>query len=515
MTESARELRGKRQDVRKYIEETKNFKHLEKLIRQSRKALANGSVKRRIGQSPEDVRAEIDVYVAERDVADRNRFMSLIDARVRYVENNLRRGKDIPFHIFCVSNIQYNGLVCPGSLRGLPQLEASATGIPELRAYALGLPAQDIWHNLHSYVHYRLTTLVKSLDIFTNSLPVREKAKLRAVVQKPHGALTPLVSGLMGDLVSTVDTEIRQPLQSQAAGLMGDATKIVDRWNTSLHHASIRAFARKSGKHQSRIVPAQSWNEDLMKLTYDVLDAGWSRMRSRKDELSTTFTGKLGTLLNEVTEAIESQDDAVRFSMETIKDLVKGHAHGINDACREFRESYSKEDANIYMDATQDRHTSFFVQAMFPAYDQSRADSGPGVTARWYERFTAFVGRTEKKSPFNISTRRLCRALTKNTSTCIGQLTMTVTKNLEDLKEEFISMFEKEPDSTEAPLRAEINVWLDEANALLAQSVAKLETIQSEVQREREVAVKQESEESSTMRDVEPTRIKEEIIIDD
>ncbi|KAK4954747.1 hypothetical protein LTR66_013513 [Elasticomyces elasticus] len=457
MPQVAKDLKARRQALGDYEYHTKISekakKRIEKLRRQSK------------GKSSE----ALDDLKNEKARADDLRLEILVDVRNDYVSRGLQADMQrhlhqrTALHVQCVSNLHYayhNGAV---DIDG-PVLKVPDTGIPLLRAHALGLPATDVFRAKEAYLKGKYAVFLQGLSLWTEQSSVQDRAELLSIVSAPEQGVPQLLSEFQTAVCQRAERLIVTPLSEAQDELARGEMGVVQSWKT-WHWSSLKAFVRNGGKWATSVIPGQCWNEQFLERANEILDPNWTELEGEERKLIAQNMESVIDMIRAIPQHLDGKPDSVRLPMDQFKKVLDGQIENVRHAYSKYTRQFEKEQSNIKLDATQDRHSGFFTIAMRQAYKESVKASGKGVKQRHITIFHTHLALQGKRSPFRMMAKAIARAVKSSVECCSNGLQQELQRTLHEITDQFDSMINNSEVKTEsaAPLRRQLREFLDEA----------------------------------------------------
>ncbi|KAK5735797.1 hypothetical protein LTS12_026369 [Elasticomyces elasticus] len=190
---------------------------------------------------------------------DMRRFEVLVHARNAFVTEQLRlhmnnylpTGMNLP--VFCISNRHYAAIKGGRSVGGL-RLSVEATGVPALRAHALALPAADQFRTLEEYHTIDLGVFLSEAQLWVKVTQLERRAELLGLVGQPLNKLKDRISTRLDAFEHMVKDFLIASLSEQFHQNRDAAIKVLDA-KRKKHPATIMAFVRRDGNHQTTVCP--------------------------------------------------------------------------------------------------------------------------------------------------------------------------------------------------------------------------------------------------------------------
>ncbi|KAK4958721.1 hypothetical protein LTR66_013094 [Elasticomyces elasticus] len=446
MPQVAKDLKARRQALGDYEYHTKISekakKQIERLRRQSK------------GESSEAL-------------DDLKRLEILVDVRNDYVIRGLQADMQrhlhqrTALHVQCVSNLHYAYHKGAVDIDG-PVLKVPDTGIPLLRAHALGLPATDVFRAKEAYLKGKYAVFLQGLSLWTEQSSVQDRAELLSIVSAPEQGIPQLLSEFQTAVCQHAERLIVTPLSEAQDELARDAMGVVQSWKT-WHWSSLKAFARNGGKWATSVIPGQCWNEQFLERANEILDPNWTELESEERKLIAQNMKSVIDMIRAIPQHLDGKPDSVRLPMDQFKKVLDGQIENVRHAYSKHTRRFEKEQSNIKLDATQDRHSGFFTIAMRQAYKESVKTSGKGVKQRHITIFDTHLALQGKRSPFLMMAEAIAKAVKSNVECCSIELQQELQRTLHEITDQFDSMINNSEVKTEnaAGLRRHLREFLE------------------------------------------------------
>ncbi|KAK3112459.1 hypothetical protein LTR53_011253 [Teratosphaeriaceae sp. CCFEE 6253] len=420
----AKELRDEGQDVRAWYQLNDEFKALNNTIKKlEREAKHQRRLKRQTKQKMLDTvdkEDRVEVLKGELKGVDLRRFESLVQARNDWITAQLRINMDcylpagMTLQVHCISNSHYAAIKAGRSMRGL-RLSPHATGVPALRAYALTLVAPGLLCNLEEYHNTKVGLLLKNAQLWVKTTNVERRAELLDLVLQPLNNLRGHIDARLDAFEKGIKGCLVDALHRQFEDNQKVAAKALDQ-KRSKHAATIMAFIRKNGNHQTSVCPKESWNEHFMQGVTVFISENWEAFESSKAQITDHLRDTLIKDMRGILPAIEDEHPLSShvLPMHRLRELVNVQVGALNDLFRGNAYPYSQDLRNIQIVATQDSDKNYFSRTMKPIYDNCKLDTGAGITKRSLAKIEAHLSKPQRESPFTRVERALTAALIKN-----------------------------------------------------------------------------------------------------
>ena len=238
-------------------------------------------------------------------------FETLVDARNAFTIRRLREekaqhmGKDRDLKIFCVSNIHYDSLKGGRVLTG-PRLSANLTGIPTLRQYIFRAAAPKQLKTLENYISHKYTVFMQGLAMWANTYSIDGSKELLEAVEKPQAQIDRILRQYHEGVLRESEERMTTPLLGDLKELIkkaSDGLKKKEKWSW----ATMRAFIRRDGNHQTSVAPKQSFNEQFMEGATALAKKQWDTFTKEHGKLSNRLETELKGLVQGIKKLIESE----------------------------------------------------------------------------------------------------------------------------------------------------------------------------------------------------------------
>ncbi|KAK4896001.1 hypothetical protein LTR49_028196 [Elasticomyces elasticus] len=385
----------------------------------------------------------------ESKAMEMRRFEVLVHARNEFVTAQLRlhMGNYLPagmkLPVFCISNRHYTAIKGGRTVGGL-RLIAEATGVPALRAHALALPAADQFRTLEEYYSTDLGVFLKEAQLWVKVTQLERRAELLGLVGQPLYKLKERISTRLDAFEEMVKNFLIASLSEQFHQSRDTAVKVLDA-KRKKHSATIMAFVRRDGNHQTSVCPKESWNESFMQGWTDAINEHWDVFENNMAKFTAQLRDALISDMRAILPLIKEQHpESVKvLPMTRLHELVEAQINAVSNVLRNNNTSYSQDLRNVAIDITQDSDKAYFSRAMQNTYDKCKADKGPGVTKRSLEKVETHLAKDQFDSPFTKAERALESALLKNDVKHINGGKDSVKKRVEAILQSTYEAFDR------------------------------------------------------------------------
>lgn len=378
----------------------------------------------------------------EVDIAEQKakKFECVVDARNAHIMSMLKRDKaqylpeGVELPVLFVSNQNY--AVHKGVAEQLgPLLDINSTGGPGLRSYALSFAAETVWLNQNDLLRHKIKVLFNGVYGWAQNSSMKHNRGLPEVV-KTTQTLWGAISEKSADrgvqsFASNIAGQLRMQYASSFNAVQRYLSIIKNDWNA----LSFLAFFRKGGKHQTRAVRQQSWNEKFIEWQIsNVLDPAWALLPAPQDLFDEGFE-KLIKALEDIPDQLDSLPESVPVSVASFKNTLDGRIGSLRANHDRIKSDYQEAYGNIKLDACYDQNTGFFSQAMKPCYRAGKDDKGEGVCTRLKNSLTTYLTNDD---PLGKATDKLEIALKDEARAHLQALHVEVVQSLKGADQEFM-----------------------------------------------------------------------------
>lgn len=459
----AQDMKNKGQSVGDYYEAKKNIDELQVRLKQIRRMIKSATPAQKSELRDEQEELEDSLKVEETKKMD-----SLVDARTSNIESRLRRDKQkhlpegttLPIHF--VSNPQYDMHVDrDGEENSNPRFGSiKDTGIPGLRAYALSLASPGVWEAYTNHLMFIVRVLFNGVSGWAQDSPVKRQAGLMDVVNNTANFWTILENESIHKMAHEFDSGIIQRLREESGrsqqGVWKHFEVICSKpwWPNSF-----LAFFRNDGKHSTKAIGSESWNERFISSqTRDVLNPAWKDDLPQPENYFDDPINKLMTSIEELPDTLNRMPGSVPLPINAFKGVLEAQVFGIEAAHNKHKQHYTQALANIKLDATLDQYTGHFAKAMQPCYAKGKDDKGDGVCKRHKARLQNHISSND---PIGQATGMLSEALKDNVNKHARALRGDLDKILLDITHQFELILKREAETSREKLaRREIYYFL-------------------------------------------------------
>lgn len=462
----ALDMKNKGQSVGDYYEAKANVDEIQARLKQIRRTIKTATAAQKSALRDEQEELEDALKQEETKKMD-----SLVDARTSNIETRLRRDKQkhlpegatLPIHF--VSNPQYDMHVDrDGEDNPNPRFGSiKDTGIPGLRAYALSLASPGVWEAYTYHLMFIVRVLFNGVYGWAQDSPMKRQAGLMDVVNNNTNFWTIQENQTIHKMAREFDTGIIQRLRIEATHSQQGVWKHFDAicakpwWPNSF-----LAFFRNDGKHSTKAIGSESWNEQFISTqTRDVLNPAWKEALPQPENYFDEPINKLMKNIDELPETLNRMPGSVPLPINAFKGVLDAQVFGIEAAHNKHKQHYTQALANIKLDATLDQYTGHFTQAMQPCYADGKDDKGQGVCNRHKARLHIHFST---KNPIAQATDMLSEALKDNVNKHAFALRGDLDKILRDITHQFELILKREAETSREKLaRHELRYFLDGA----------------------------------------------------
>lgn len=435
----AKKFRTAKEDVERYFTLGKELKALEGKIKDKRAR----SLRLRKSGSAEffAVAAEVEELQTDIENITSERLSTLMDARSRYITRRLREDKQkylpqgVELPVFCVSNSQYfaNKQVDGADVK---LINPAATGIPTLRAYALELAAPAIWQETKAHLIFRVAGFFYGAYCWARADHKERRdglMKCIKTVQKHWNFVSdPLSQEVQTLLANEFIKTLRDDQKKSLEGAL-EAFRIICEWNAG----TFQAFFRKDGKHSTKAVGKECWNQlFLQEQTDSSLHPAWERVTPRIQHTIRSAIDSISETLSSLPDKLEREPGSAPLPAQAFHEMFRAHVAGIDAALQRRNKVYEHNLRTIKRDATADQPSAYFTNAMASVYEGNKRVGGAGCTARWKKALHEHLTLPGGKSPFAVATDELDKAMTNVAKGYVKGISEDVQSILDDVNQQ-------------------------------------------------------------------------------
>lgn len=321
------------------------------------------------------------------------------------------------------------------------------TGIPGLREYALELASPGVWEAYTHHLMFKIRVLFGGVHGWAQDSPMKRQEGLMDAVTATVNLWTTAENAAIHKMAGQFDSGIIQRLRLDNMVSYQGLWKHFDVLTRSPWWPnSFLAFFRNDGKHSTRAIGSESWNEQFIgSQTRDVLNPAWSEQLPQPDKFFDEPIRKLTNCIEQLPETLSRMPGSVPLSITAFKSVLNAQIFGIEAAHRKHKQHYEQSLANIKLDATLDQHTGHFAQAMQPCYADGKDDKGKGVCARQKNRLHNYFSNND---PIGKATDKLSVALKDNVGNHARALDHDLEEILRDITHQFELILQREAETS-------------------------------------------------------------------
>lgn len=369
----------------------------------------------------------------------------LVQARGDFISRRLREDKQkylpegLELPVYCVSNSQYFAHKLVDDADEII-METATTGIPELRAYALELAAPSIWEETKAYLTFSVAGFLHGANAWAEAEHKQRRTGLLQCVNTAQKDWNFLIDPVPQQVHRLLENDFIQTIRaghnkSQEGALR--ALQAIESWNSG----SFLAFFRKHGKHYTRTIGKECWNQMFLQTQTDsFLLPAWERVMPQLQDIIRTAVKQVSKSIQDLPERLERNPGSAPLPVGTFQDMLRPHIVGIDAALHRRSRQYEHDLSNIKLDATIDQPSSYFTHAMTPVYEENKRNGGPGSAARWKHALREHLSLLEPKSPFSKATNELAKALTSVARVYVSGVRADIQGILDDITQQMTSI---------------------------------------------------------------------------
>lgn len=256
------------------------------------------------------------------------------------LKGHLPEGQQLP--MFFVSNQHYS------TLKGVEeagkfQLDAEATGIPSLRRYALGLAAPGLLRSLEDYTHHQFTVFFEGVYLWVIREYVQGAKALKAIVGQPKHGLDSKLALYLDELSQAVHEHLTEPLQQRSPKFSKAAIALFEQKQQQKHWATIRAFLRKDGKHESKLCSKEVWTEQFYEPAIKQIGMHWPKVKKAQDALLEYQSLRICRDVDVIKETLDQEPACTALEMSGFHAVFRGATVGVKAAVAKHQEVFQQE----------------------------------------------------------------------------------------------------------------------------------------------------------------------------
>ena len=459
----AQDMKNKGQSVGDYYEAKANIDGINARLKQIRRIIKLATAAQK--SALRDEQEELEESLKEEET---KKIDSLVDARTSNIETRLRRDKQkhlpegatLPIHF--VSNPQYDMHVDrDGDENPNPRFGSiKDTGIPGLRAYALSLASPGVWEAYTYHLMFIVRVLFTGVNGWAQDSPMKRQEGLMEAVNTATNLWTVFENKAVHKMAKDFDSGIIQRLSaSQAHSQQGVWKHFETICSKPWWPNSFLAFFRNDGKHSTKAIGSESWNEQFINTqTRDVLNPAWKEVLPQPENYFDEPVNKLMKSIEELPDQLGRMPGSVPLPINAFRGVLDAQVFGIEAAHNKHKQHYTQALANIKLDVTLDQYTGHFAQAMQPCYADGKDDKGQGVCNRHKARLHIHFS---SNNPIGQAIDLLSEALKDNVNKHARGLRIDLDKILLDITHQFELILKREAETSRERLaRREIHYFL-------------------------------------------------------
>lgn len=292
---------------------------------------------------------------------ERQRDGILIEARNSSVRDGLHKRYGADLRVFCIDNVMY------WRDKVADREENDISGIPQLRSFLADLPQQTIFAHddklldkdfpafVHSYQSWVTSNLA---DPLLNQHPRLPEPKALSA------ALTKVEEWYVEMRVSQ-KTNIDAVLQDRSNTIKERCTEIIytaKDW----HHSTLQALMRHRGVHYSPKIGYIDWNQDIVSIFSEELEASWKVFKVEANTLK-------GELLELVRECWQDYGAAC-FKSDPDSDIPKSVSYHLEVVIRALEDRQSEYDFRvrcIKSNALSEHQAGYINELLLSSYSKA------------------------------------------------------------------------------------------------------------------------------------------------
>ncbi|KAF7192035.1 hypothetical protein HII31_06680 [Pseudocercospora fuligena] len=469
------------------------------------KVIAGGTKRQRC--DPDRIRREIARF--DRELSDYSqrltnveqlRLEAIVQVRQQYVRFELstrleKHSKEgAMLKLFFASNEHYMAHKGAKKVHG-PVLSPEATGIPALREHLLVIAAPHTLNAFRAYIDHKVAVLLEGIAIVVDPGELeRCQNAVKMVVQKKD-RLPEWQHYYLQQARCQVHEHFVTPIMDRLQALQAAALKVLagkKPWAFS----SIRAFVRKDGRHETRSIEWESWNEQFLDDTADIILENWDYFA---DVNSDNFRRLQEKLLGECRDIVAQMDNTsaqYRLDRERFTEFIESQLRGIHHLCQDSKAELKKKLGIAKIEATQDDEenpTGYFSLAMQGTWDQCKEYKGTGSKMKILTALETQLKLSEDRSPFALVANSLAKAISDNVEEQTRAVIEGVERVMDDIKVWLDLTLKEEADAPEdLEVRDRLKAYLEKGIPRFNDIRACLKMIERRYETVPQVVVKQE-----------------------
>jgi hypothetical protein len=247
------------------------------------------------------------------------------------------------------------------------------------------------------------------------------------------------------------DTGIIQSLREKSSHSYQGVWKHFDEVTRTLWWPnSFLAFFRNDGKHFTKAIGSESWNEQFVgSQTRDVLNPAWAEKLPQPENYFDEPISKLMAAIEDLPDNLGRMPGSVPLPINAFKTVLDAQIFGIEAARNKQKQHYTQSLANVKLDATLDQYTGHFAQAMQPCYADGKDDKGKGVCKRHKARLHSHISSSD---PIGQAIDKLSEALKGDVYNHVRGLRGGLDKILRDITHQFELVLKREAETSKEKL---------------------------------------------------------------
>ncbi|KAF7194484.1 Nuclear GTPase SLIP-GC [Pseudocercospora fuligena] len=437
--EVARDLEKDGQSVSDYWALGDRVRELKEELKAHRKP-RNAPKRRRTSM---DADAKKHALQAEIDEAMDEQFDCLVEARNAYVSRRLKQAKQkhlsagASLAVFPVSNTHY-GVHKGNDASDKRLMHVETTNIPALRSHALLLAAPQQFHAIEIRINEAILAL-RGAILWTESPPTKRNESLMSIVAQPGQLLRSILEECRRSSEQYATAQLITPLNNGRSSFVLASLAYARHIQSTWHHASVRAFFAKNGKHKTA-AQYEVWNERFTDGQKKTLEPGLSSMLPQLFSMIQAAITKLKASIRDIPDQLGNSPNAVPIAIEPLKENLEGFITQIQLKVDEHKQELDTKLKNVALHATQDVPSAYFTQAMVPMYNEAQTYQGKGCTARMHTLLSDYLQGLSPapSSPFtSVST-----GLKQDFEDVTDWLTRTLERDIQEILSNMTKMFE-------------------------------------------------------------------------
>ncbi|THW75242.1 hypothetical protein D6D19_04170 [Aureobasidium pullulans] len=415
--------------------------------------------------------------------------------------------------VYPVSNKHYSWLkgFKDGGNEDAPQLSAEMTGIPKLRAYALSIVSHEIWATFITHIRHKVVSFIMALKAWANATSRGNNSGISDALNKSMKIIENAMTTYHGALEKETMSLLAAPMKEANSNMAKKAYKFLSKEVRIWHWCTIKAFIRRGGKYQSKVVGHQSWNAKMMLPAAKFMSSAWDELIRKEDAANKVFFATIVTALSGTLEDVREPMELMQIPKEQFQTFLDAQKHGLTSVFTTYKEEFFKQFQNVKYTTEKDDDEGYFAKAMQKIYEEAEGMKGTGYKDAVMSKLEHHVNITSDDSPFmkmaNTSASQICRRAVGASEI----LREDCNKIFKQIFNQFGCMLDNTPDDdgSVAEVKVKLAKFLVDAEKELKKMVERLDQIEQNpfpegFKKEEEHPIKKLKQEQEASNQVKP-----------